>query len=147
MVALFAFFGYFATQLHLEEDINKLMPASKNEDGTTKLAFADLKIKDKTFLLFESLQTGASAGRENDVEKLTQVCDAFADSIRQDSALIEDLFYRLDDDLLPDGIGYLSEHLPAYIDTSAYVRFDSLLTREHFAQQMQQNHDDLLSEV
>ena len=78
MVALFAFFGYFATQLHLEEDINKLMPSSKNEDGTTKLAFADLKIKDKTFLLFEG----------NDVEKLTQVCDAFADSVKKDSALM-----------------------------------------------------------
>ena len=137
MVALFAFFGFFAAQLHLEEDINKLMPSSKNEDGTTKLAFADLKIKDKTFLLFEG----------KDVEKLTEVCDAFADSIRQDSALIEDLFYRLDEDLLPNGIDYLSDHLPAYIDTTAYIHFDSLLTREHFARQMQQNHDDLLSEM
>ena len=137
MVVLFAFFGYFALQLHLEEDINKLMPSSKNEDGTTKLAFADLKIKDKTFLLFEG----------HDVEKLTQVCDVFADSLRKDSALIEDVFYRLDEDLLPNGIDYLSEHLPAYIDTVAYEHFDSLLTREHFAQQMQQNHDDLLSEV
>ena len=137
MIALFAFFGYFAAQLHLEEDINKLMPSSKNEDGTTKLAFADLKIKDKTFVLFEG----------SDVGKLTQVCDAFADSVRQDSAMIEDLFYRLDEDLLPNGIDYLSEHLPAYIDTTAYTHFDSLLTREHFAQQMQQNHDDLLSEV
>ena len=53
MAALFVFFGYFAMQIHLEEDINKLMPSSKNEDGTTKLAFANLKIKDKTFLLFE----------------------------------------------------------------------------------------------
>ena len=35
MVALFVFFGYFAVQIHLEEDINKLMPSSKNEDGTT----------------------------------------------------------------------------------------------------------------
>ena len=137
MIALFAFFGYFAAQLHLEEDINKLMPSSKNEDGTTKLAFADLKIKDKTFVLFEG----------NGVEKLTEVCDAFADSIRQDSAMIEDLFYRLDEDLLPNGIDYLSEHLPAYIDTTAYTHFDSLLTREHFAQQMQENHNDLLSEV
>ena len=137
MVVLFAFFGYFASQIHLEEDINKLMPSSKNEDGTTKLAFADLKIKDKTFLLFQG----------DDVEKLVAACDAFADSIRQDSALIEDLFYRLDDDLLPNGIDYLSDHLPAYIDTTAYAHFDSLLTREHFAQQMQQNHDDLLSEV
>ena len=137
MMALFIFFGYFSVQLHLEEDINKLMPSSKNEDGTTKLAFADLKIKDKTFLLFEG----------KDVEKLTEVCDAFADSIRQDSALIEDLFYRLDEDLLPNGIDYLSDHLPAYIDTTAYIHFDSLLTREHFARQMQQNHDDLLSEM
>ncbi|MBR6867688.1 MAG: MMPL family transporter [Prevotella sp.] len=149
MVALFGFFGYFAAQLHLEEDINKLMPSSKNEDGTTKLAFADLKIKDKTFLLFSLTPSPSPTGGEGSdyTEKLTLVCDAFADSLSQDSALIEDLFYRLDDDLLPDGIDYLTEHLPAYIDTAAYTHFDSLLTREHFAQQMQQNHDDLLSEV
>lgn len=51
MGVLFIVFGWFATRIHLEEDIDKLMPSSKNEDGTTKLAFADLKIKDKTFLL------------------------------------------------------------------------------------------------
>ena len=142
MVALFAFFGYFALQLHLEEDINKLMPSSKNEDGTTKLAFADLKIKDKTFLLFEATDS-------TDVSALTAVCDAFVDSLlaQDKDSVIGDLFYRLDEDLLPNGIDYLSEHLPAYIDTTAYAQFDTLLTREHFVRQMQQNHDDLLSEV
>ena len=142
MVALFACFGYFASQLHLEEDINKLMPSSKNEDGTTKLAFADLKIKDKTFLLFEATDS-------TDVSALTAVCDAFVDSLlaQDKDSVIGDLFYRLDEDLLPNGIDYLSEHLPAYIDTSAYAQFDTLLTREHFVRQMQQNHDDLLSEV
>ena len=80
MVALFVFFGYFSAQLHLEEDINKLMPSSKNEDGTTKLAFADLKIKDKTFLLFERIK--GTKGTE--ITELTEVCDAFADSLRQD---------------------------------------------------------------
>ena len=142
MVALFAFFGYFVSQLHLEEDINKLMPSSKNEDGTTKLAFADLKIKDKTFLLFEATDS-------TDVSALTAVCDAFVDSLlaQDKDSVIGDLFYRLDEDLLPNGIDYLSEHLPAYIDTTAYAQFDTLLTREHFVRQMQQNHDDLLSEV
>ena len=52
MLLLFVLLGGFAAQIHLEEDINKLMPSSKNEDGSTKLAFADLRIKDKTFLLF-----------------------------------------------------------------------------------------------
>ena len=139
MIAIFAFFGYFAAQIHLEEDINKLMPSSKNEDGTTKLAFANLKIKDKTFLLF----TGGSP------EQLAEVCDAFVDSLlARDSVsqTIGDVFYRLPEDLMADGIDYLTEHLPAYIDTSAYARFDSLLTREHFIAQMQQNRQDLTSE-
>jgi len=136
MVALFLFFGYFAVQIHLEEDINQLMPSSKNEDGTTKLAFADLKIKDKVFLLFEG----------EGVERLAETCDAFVDSLQKDSALIEDVFYQLDEDLLPDGIDYMATHLPAYIDTTAYAAFDSLLTREHMAQQMKQNHEDLTGE-
>ena len=72
MILLFIISGYFATQLHLEEDLNKLMPSTKNEDGTTKLAFADLKIKDKVFLLFE--------GKEAD--SLTAVCDEFVDSLQ-----------------------------------------------------------------
>ena len=142
MVVLFVFFGYFATQIHLEEDINKLMPSSKNEDGTTKLAFADLKIKDKTFLLFED--TGGVGS-----SMLHETCDAFVDSLLAEDkdSVIGDIFYRLDEDLLPEAVDYLSNHLPAYIDTTAYARFDSLLTREHFIQQMQQNHEDLVSEV
>ena len=139
MVALFAFFGFFAVQLHLEEDINKLMPSSKNEDGTTKLAFADLKIKDKVFLLFEG----------EHADTLSAVCDEFVGQLLQrdsTSQTIGDVFYYLDEDLLPDGIDYLTEHLPAYIDTAAYARFDTLLTREHFVRQMQQNHDDLSGE-
>ena len=135
MVALFAFVVYFAAQIHLEEDINKLMPSSKNEDGTTKLAFADLKIKDKVFLLFEG----------KDVGKLSAACDEFVDSLmaQDKDSVIGDIFYRMDDDLMPDGIDYLSTHLPAYIDTAAYSRFDTLLTREHFVRQMQKNHADM----
>ena len=154
MVALFAFFGFLATQLHLEEDINKLMPSSKNEDGTTKLAFADLKIKDKVFLLFSLTPTPSPTGEGNSSEEesvalLVNVCDEFVDSLLQrdsTSQTIGDIFYQLDEELLPDGIDYLTEHLPAYIDTSAYARFDTLLTREHFVQQMQQNREDLTGE-
>ena len=148
MAFLFIFFGYFATRIHLEEDINKLMPSSKNEDGTTKLAFADLKIKDKVFLLFEA--TDSQKDIEDIKDSLISVCDEFVDELTQKDSVtqtIGDIFYKLDEELMPDGIDYLSEHFPAYIDTTAYIQFDSLLTREHFTQQMQQNHEDLLSEM
>ena len=154
MVALFAFFGYFAAQIHLEEDINKLMPSSKNEDGTTKLAFADLKIKDKVFLLFSLTPNPSPSGEGSSyttgemTELLIAVCDEFVDSLlaQDKDSTIGDVFYRIDEDLLPDGIDYLTEHLPAYIDTSAYAAFDTLLTREHFLRQMQQNRSDLTGE-
>ena len=142
MLALFAFFGFFALQIHLEEDINKLMPSSKNEDGTTKLAFADLKIKDKTFLLFEGL-------KGPQVEMLAETCDEFVDTLlSRDSVtqVIGDVFYRLPDDLMTDGVDYMEQHFPAYIDTTAYARFDSLLTRERMAAQMKQNREDLTGE-
>ena len=141
MVALFVFFGYFAMQIHLEEDIDKLMPSSKNEDGTTKLAFADLKIKDKVFLLFAKEKEGTS------YEELSAACDAFVDSLQQDSALVEDIFYQLSEDLMPEGIDYMMEHLPAYIDTKAYEDFDTLMSQEHMVQQMDQNREDLASEI
>lgn len=147
MIALYAFFGYFAPKIYLEEDINKLMPSSKNEDGTTKLAFANLRIKDKTFLLFEG-KNGAS------VEHIAEVCDAFIDSLEYRNAamdstqqVIGNIFYRLPDDLMLDVIDYMSAHLPAYIDTSVYTRLDAMLTYPHMKQQMKANHDDLLSPV
>ena len=146
LAALFLFFGYFAAQIHLEEDLNKLMPSSKNEDGSTKLAFADLRIKDKTFLLFEGAG-GASP------ERIAGVCDAFIDSLQardaasgRESRAVGDVFYRLSDDLLPDAIDYFSRHLPAYVDTSLYARIDTLLTRGHFVRQMRQNRRDLESD-
>ena len=147
MVGLFAVCGYFSSQIHLEEDLNKLMPSSRNEDGSMKLAFADLRIKDKTFILFEAWKKGLST------ERISKVCDAFVDSLvardgRQDSAsrAIGDVFYSLSDDLMPDGIDYLSEHLPAYIDTSLYAGIDTLLTPAHMALQMKQNRKDMTGE-
>ena len=122
MIALYAFFGYFASKIYLEEDINKLMPSSKNEDGTTKLAFANLRIKDKTFLLFEG-KNGAS------VEHITEICDAFIDSLESRNAamdstqqVIGNIFYRLPDDLMLDVIDYMSAHLPCLLYTSPSPR-------------------------
>ena len=145
MLLLFLFCGWYAAQIHLEEDLNKLMPSSKNEDGTTKLAFANLRIKDKTFLLFE--------GKEGTTpEDIILCCDEFVDSlIAQNEALdsnrvFSDIFYKLDDDLMPTAIDYLSQNIPAYIDASTYSCFDTLLTEEHMLRQMQQNARDFESE-
>ena len=147
MVALFVFLGYFAFQIHLEEDINKLMPSSKNEDGTTKLAFANLRIKDKTFIVFEGLDRATP-------EHIAATCDEFIEKLKQadeesdpDNPVIGDMMYTMPEDLLLDVIDYLSERLPSYIDTSVYSQIDTLLTVEHFREQMLANKKDFQSPV
>ena len=156
MVLLFVIVGFFSSQIHLEEDLNKLMPSSKNPDGTTKMAFADLRIKDKTFLLFEARTKSGDAINPKDmnddvVNNLTTVCDAFVDSLLAtdtDTAnrIIGDIFYSIPEDIMLDGISFMQENLPSYIDTSAYSAFDTLLTVQHMKKQMAQNSKDLKGE-
>ncbi len=145
MLLLLCVSGWFATRIHLEEDLNKLMPSSKNEDGTTKLAFSNLRIKDKTFLLFEAKDNASP-------EELIACCDEFVDSLIADNEALDtnrvfsDIFYRLEDDLMPTAIDYLSRNIPAYIDTALYSSFDTLLTKEHMLAQMQRNASDFDSD-
>ena len=146
MIFLFAFFGFFASRIQLEEDLNKLMPSSRNPDGTTKLAFADLRIKDKTYLLFEGPK-GMSP------DSIAAAADAFIDSLEatdrhqpKNQRVISDVFYQIPEDIMGDAIDYMTAHFPAYIDTTVYAHMDSLLTIEHFQQQMAKNSEDMEGE-
>jgi len=153
MLLLFAFFGYFAAQIHLEEDIAKLLPSSRNEDGTTKLAFADLRIKDKTFILFEA---NPSLGEEERVDSLIAVSDRFIADMQSRLAVMEEkgdtviqnIFYTLSkEDVLFDAVDFMTEQLPCYIDTAAYASFDTLFTEEHMMRQMAINREQGMSPI
>ena len=137
---LLCFFGYFSTKIYLEEDIARLLPSSRNEDGSIKLAFSSLRIKDKTFIIFHD--------REGiGVDSLSNVVDAFCDSIQardnqrpENMRTIGNLFSQVHtDDIMFEGIDYMMEHLPNYIDTSAYAGFDTLQTEAHILKQLQEN--------
>ena len=148
LIAFFLFTGYFSSKIHLEEDINKLMPSTMNDDGTVKLAFANLKIKDKTFLLFES------RNGNNTVESLSVVCDEFIDSLScvpgvcdSECALIDNIFYQVQEEIFLDASDYFLEHYPAYIGDDIYAKLDSLMNPDNMKMQMLQNRQDLLSEV
>ena len=145
MIVLFIGFGYYASQIHLEEDLNKLLPSSKDENGNTKLAFSNLKIKDKTFLLFEGVNNVST-------ESIIKTCDDFIDSLNckniknnTTEKLYDNIFYSLSDDLFPDVIDYFYNHFPSYIDTCLYSKLDTMLTYQHMSRQMEKNSKDLQS--
>ena len=143
MILMMAFFGYFAAQIHLEEDLAKMLPSSKNEDGSTKLAFQDLRLKDKTFLLFEG-KDGATP------EEIIAVCDSFVTELvtwnaELDSAdhVIDNVFCELPmSSLFTNGYDFLYDQLATYVDTSVYESIDTMLTLEHVKRQLQINQEE-----
>ncbi len=56
---LLCFFGYFSTKIYLEEDIARLLPSSRNEDGSIKLAFSSLRFALQRGGCLLRLDTGA----------------------------------------------------------------------------------------
>ena len=139
----FLVFSFFAIQIHLEEDITKLLPDSQNSSAT--LAFNELKVKDKLFIQLIS----ADPSKPLTTQQLADYSSEFADILlTSDSSTgyIDNLFYNIDDNMILGGIDYATTYLPTLIDTSLYIEFDSILTPENIAYRMQENHRLLFEE-
>lgn len=80
-------------------------------------------------------------GTENCSEDLCMYCDELMDSILVSDAAqkIANVLYRVDDDLMINGLDYATANLPTFIDESCYTKFDSLLTADNIRAQMAAN--------
>ncbi|HOU67654.1 MAG TPA: MMPL family transporter [Paludibacteraceae bacterium] len=128
------FFVYTGLKVEYEEDISKLLPTNKN--GSEKLVFNNLKVKDKLFILFSP--TSDTVSKEN----LMSFCDEFIDSLlAKDTAhtVIYDALYRIDDEVITNAIATLSDNLPIFMDSTDYPMMDSLLSEKCVDSQMQEN--------
>lgn len=130
-----ATFIYFGRKVQYEENIAKLLPQT---DAATEsgLAFGNLRVKDKVFLQFTSAQEAVNP------HTLAACCDDFVEALlAKDTASqsIANVLYRIDDDLIINGLEYALTHVPAFVDESCYARFDSLLTQEAIDAQMAEN--------
>jgi predicted RND superfamily exporter protein len=112
------------------------------EKGVEKFVFANLKVKDKVFILFNS--------RSDDVDpdELAQACDDFTELlIEKDSAdnLINTVFYQVEEDVIQDGVAFLYDNAPVFLDEPQYRRLDSLLDSEQLDRQMADNYSKITS--
>ncbi len=135
------FIIFFGVQIEYEEDLSRLLPSSNN--GNEKMAFSSLRVKDKIFILFS-----AENEEETDPDLLVEVADEFVSNILEhDTAThyIDDVFYQLEEDAMLDGLGYICENFPLFVDKESYEIIDSLLTQESINEVMQKNFEMLTS--
>jgi len=135
---LFVFLGLKVTY---DEDITSLLPDTNN--GNEKLAFSSLRVKDKIFVLITS-KDGESA----DIDELVEYTDEFVENLTEKdtaSNYIADIFYKLDEDVMMDAVGYLCDNFPMFVDDSSYPVIDTLITKESIDKQMAQNYEVMTS--
>lgn len=130
-------FAFFAFKLPYEEDILKILPKTKQSEKGT-LAFEQMSIKDKIFLEMTAIE-----GETVSAEELATAHDDFIQLLLSNDSshhYINNILYRMEDDWTINGLDYLLNHFPSFVDTSVYAHFDSLLTTEAIERQMAENY-------
>lgn len=136
-----AFFTWFSLKIDFEEDISKLLPSAE-EGGAEELVFSNLKVKDKIFILFNPLSD------EVGPDELTETCDAFVQALFDKDTTynaIHNVLYQVDEDLMQNGIAFLYENVPAYLEETDYARLDSIMEKTQVERQMEENYSLLRS--
>ncbi|MCR5658032.1 MAG: MMPL family transporter [Bacteroidales bacterium] len=134
---LFLFFGL---KLTYEEDISKLLPSSSVE---SQLAFSSIELKDKIYLQVTSADEPLSP------ESLCERMDEFiALLFEKDSTshLISNVLYKMEPELALNGLDFILEHLPSFVDTLAYPAFESALQPEAVENQMWVNYEQMMED-
>ena len=133
-------FLFFGLKLKYEEDISRLLPSSSVE---SQLAFSSIQLKDKIYIQVTSADEPLSP------EVLCERTDEFIDLLfEKDSAshYISNILYKMEPELAINGLDFVLEHLPSFVDTSAYPAFEAALQPEAVEAQMWVNYEQMMED-
>ena len=140
MAATSLIFLFFGLKLKYEEDISKLLPSSSVE---SQLAFSSIELKDKIYIQV------TSADEPVGPEILSERTDQFIDLLYEKDSLshfISNVLYKLEPELALNALDFVLEHLPTFIDTSAYQDFEKALEPEAIEKQMWINYEQMMAD-
>ncbi len=133
-------FLFFGLQLKYEEDISRLLPSSSVE---SQLAFTSIELKDKIYIQV------TSADQPLAPEILCERTDEFIDLLfEKDSSnhFISNVLYKMEPDMAINGLDFVLEHLPSFVDTTAYPAFEAALQPEAVEAQMWVNYEQMMED-
>ena len=130
----------FGLRLHFEEDISKLLPESSVE---SQLAFGSIQLKDKIYIQVTSADVRLSPNH------LSERMDEFIDLLyERDSSthFISNVLYKMEPEVAINALDFVLEHIPSFIDTSAYHDFERALAPEAIEKQMWVNYEQMMED-
>ena len=141
MAISFFVFLFFGLKLKYEEDITKLLPSSSVE---SQLAFSSIGLKDKIFIQVTSMEEPLSP------EELGAYVDELVEMLlEQDTSThyISNILYRLEPEMALNALDFVLEHIPSFVDTSAYPRILQAIDPEMIEARMQVDYDLMMEDM
>lgn len=140
MVVSFVVFLIFGLQLRFEEDISSLLPTSSVE---SQLAFSSIELKDKIYLQV------TSAEEPLEPEVLAERMDEFTEMLTTNdssSHYISNILVQMEPETAINALEFVLDHIPSFVDTSAYPAFVEALEPATAQAQMDADYEMLMND-
>ena len=140
MVVSFVVFLIFGLQLRFEEDISSLLPTSSVE---SQLAFSSIELKDKIYLQV------TSAEEPLEPEVLAERMDEFTEMLLthdSSSHYISNILVQMEPETAINALEFVLDHIPSFVDTSAYPAFIAALEPATAQAQMDADYEMLMND-
>ena len=121
----FLFIGFFASRIHFEEDISKVLPKDKKIEKLNEV-FQNSKFLDKLVFMVSLKDTNADAQPDS----LVAFAESFVSSAQQLSPYIKKINDKVNDSLTMNLFENIYAHLPVYLNDQDYKAIDTLITPE-----------------
>ena len=140
-ILAFALAAFLALQLKLEENIFSFLPQDE-ENQRIAFVYQNVSLADKWVLRVE-----AAPGKSLAPQALLPYADSLAGYLKtkDKEQKISDIFYRTDALPFDEILSYIVENTPFFLESSDYLRLDSLLQPSKIGDILRENHGILLS--
>ncbi|MBP5342298.1 MAG: MMPL family transporter [Bacteroidales bacterium] len=130
----FLLFLFFGLKVKYDENVASLLPSSNVE---SQLAFSSIELKDKIYLQV------TSAGEALDPMVLGERMDEFTGLLLErdsSSHFVSNILVQMEPEVGLNALDFVLEHLPSFVDTSAYAAFSQALEPSAVQTQMDENY-------
>ena len=115
--------AFFASRIHLEEDISKALPKDKKIEKLNEV-FQNSKFLDKLAISVSLTDTNTAADPDSLVAFATRLNSAMEAQLQP---YIKKITFRIDDQLVLDMFQTIRDHLPVFLEERDYLHFDSII--------------------
>lgn len=143
LISLFIFFGFFASKLHLDEDISGFLPQDEHSERIN-FVYKNIGVTDKIIIRI----SGKNLGEPMFKDSLIEVAEYFTNtlvSLTTGKNVVQTIFSKIDQEKIMDITQFITHNVPYFMNESDYERLDSMLTSEKIRQTLENNKKILVS--